>query len=279
MKTRLLSVVILLPIVLAALLLGGWFYSFLMAVLVVVGSVEYNGMLKKSHHRPTAVFVALGALTWHLDVWLSDQGIQALAFAGVVLITTVWALYQYQTTASSDSAAADGTLFTVDWALALAGAVYLGVGTRYLLHLRGLPFGAAWTLITLFLVWIGDSAAYFVGRAWGEHKIAPAISPGKSWEGYAAQIISGMISGGAMVALWPIFARMPVNVPVWQGVVLGALVSTVSPFGDFFISMIKREVGVKDTSRLIPGHGGVLDRMDTPLWAGILAFVFLTFVR
>ena len=141
-----------------------------------------------------------------------------------------------------------------------------------------MPLGAGWTLITLFLVWIGDTAAYFVGRAWGDHKIAPAISPGKSWEGYAAQITSSMLSGGAMVALWSLVARTSVGVEVWQGVALGALVSVFCPFGDFFISMIKREAGVKDTSRLIPGHGGVLDRLDTPLWAGILAFVFLTLV-
>jgi phosphatidate cytidylyltransferase len=236
-------------------------------------------MLKESGHHPTAVLVALGALTWHLDVWFQAQRIQAFAFAGVVLITTVWALYRYQARASNGSDGRPPFTVTVDWALVVAGAVYLGLGTRYLLRLRALPMGFAWTLITLFIVWISDTAAYFVGRAWGEHKIAPAISPGKSWEGYTAQVISGMLSGGIMVALWPILGLMPVNVPVWQGVVLGALVSILSPLGDFFVSMIKRESGVKDTSRLIPGHGGVLDRLDTPLWAGILAFVFLTFVR
>ena len=274
MKTRVLSVVVLLPIVLAALFLGEWLYRSLITVLIVIAAVEYSGMLKESHHRPATVFVALIGLTWHVDVWVSDPKIQEVAFVGAVLLVTVWALYRYQTV---DHAKREGAVpITVDWALTLAGGVYLGVGSRYLLRLRALPRGAGWTLITLFLVWIGDSAAYFVGRAWGEHKIAPTISPGKSWEGYAAQIVSGILSGGAMAALWSVIGQRPVDVPIWQGVVLGGLVSIVTPFGDFFISMIKREAGVKDTSQLIPGHGGVLDRLDTPLWAGILAFIFVT---
>ncbi len=277
MKARVLSVLVLLPIALAALFLGGGFYYSLIAVLVLVGSVEYSNMLKQSCHRPAPVLVAMVGLTWHLDVWVRDPHIQTFAFVGMVLITTVWALTRYRSNASMDSD--DAVPVTVDWALTLAGGVYLGVGSRYLIRLRAMPMGAGWTLVTLFVVWIGDSAAYFVGRAWGDHKIAPTISPGKSWEGYAAQIVSGVVSGGVMVALWPVLARASVNVPVWQGVALGALVSICSPFGDFFISMIKRETGVKDTSRLIPGHGGVLDRLDTPLWAGILAFVFLTLTR
>ena len=276
MKARFLSVFVLLPIVLVLLFLGGWFYSALVAVLIVIGSVEYSGMLHERGHRPSPVLVALVTLSWHVDVWLGDRTIQAFIFAGVVLITTVWALIRYQAAASGGS---DGERsITVDWALVLAGGVYLGIGSRYLLRLRALPLGAGWTLITLAIVWVSDTAAYFVGRAWGDHKIAPAISPGKSWEGYAAQVASGMVSGGGMVALWSLISEAPVGVATWHGVALGALVSIVCPLGDFFISMIKREVGVKDTSQLIPGHGGVLDRLDTPLWAAILAFVFLTFV-
>lgn len=276
MKTRVLSVIVLLPIVLAALFLGGWLYRSLIAVLTVIAAVEYSGMLKASYHRPTTVFVALISLTWHVDVWVSDPRIQEIAFAGAILFATVWALYRYQTAGPTNAEREGAAPLTVDWALILAGGVYLGVGSRYLLRLRALPNGAGWTLITLFLVWISDTAAYFVGRAWGAHKIAPTISPGKSWEGYTAQIISGLISGGVMTVLWPVIGQSPVDVPIWQGIALGGLVSIVSPFGDFFISMIKREVGVKDTSHLIPGHGGVLDRLDTPLWAGILAFVFVT---
>lgn len=278
MKARVLSVLVLLPIVLVALVLGGGFYYGLIAILVLVGAVEYSGMLKQSHHRPAPALVALVSLVWHLDVWVDAPRLQAFVFAGLVLILTIWALYRYQATASAaiSTTSEDAAPVTVDWALTLAGGVYLGMGSRYLLRLRAMPLGAGWTLITLLVVWISDSAAYFVGRTWGNHKIAPAISPGKSWEGYGAQIVSGLISGGTMVGLWPVIARAPVGVPVWQGMGLGALVSICSPFGDFFISMIKRESGVKDTSRLIPGHGGVLDRLDTPLWAGILAFVFLT---
>jgi phosphatidate cytidylyltransferase len=123
-------------------------------------------------------------------------------------------------------------------------------------------------LFALLVVWVADSAAYFVGRAWGEHKMAPLISPHKSWEGYVAGVLSGVLLG--------LVANFLLPFSLWRGVGLGALLALLTPLGDLFISLMKRQMGVKDTSHLIPGHGGVLDRVDSVLWAGTLTWLFVT---
>ncbi|NBD36264.1 MAG: hypothetical protein GVY30_09750 [Chloroflexi bacterium] len=102
------------------------------------------------------------------------------------------------------------------------------------------------------------------------------MSPGKSWEGIAAGVVSGPLAGVGLAALWPWIAARPTTPVMWQGALLGALLATLTPAGDFFISLIKRQVGVKDTSDLIPGHGGVLDRIDSIIWAGIIAWTFVS---
>jgi phosphatidate cytidylyltransferase len=148
--------------------------------------------------------------------------------------------------------------------------MYLGLGGGHLIALRGLPSGLWWLLTACSAVWIGDSAAYLVGVRWGRHRIAPTISPGKSWEGYAAQVLGGALGGLFLAWLGSRVSGGASALTLWHGLIVGAVVSVLCPAGDFLISMMKRDVGVKDTGSLIPGHGGILDRMDSVLWAGIL---------
>lgn len=114
-------------------------------------------------------------------------------------------------------------------------------------------------LAVMALVWIADIAAYFTGRAFGKHKLAPAISPGKTWEGVAGAVVGVMIYG-----LWAA-ARLPVTAEVVPAFMAGALLllTALSIAGDLFESMIKRQANMKDSSQLLPGHGGILDRIDS----------------
>jgi len=105
--------------------------------------------------------------------------------------------------------------------------------------------------------------------------MAPTISPGKSWEGYAAQVASGLVSGIALGWLWPALGVQVSTITIWRALLLGGVVSVLCPAGDFIVSLMKREVGVKDTSTLIPGHGGVFDRIDSLLWAGMLGYLLI----
>lgn len=133
--------------------------------------------------------------------------------------------------------------------------------------------GVAVLLSTLLLVWVADVAAYFGGRAWGRRKLAAEISPGKSWEGAwcgAAAVLALALAWVAAARLWggwwqdSLFARLWAVAPGWA-VAWWMLLTGLSVAGDLFESLVKRSAGVKDSSRLLPGHGGVLDRIDALL--------------
>lgn len=119
---------------------------------------------------------------------------------------------------------------------------------------------AAWSLLTILaLIWIADIAAYFCGRTLGKHKLAPTISPNKSWEGAIGAVI--------FVAIYTFILQqqgwLPIKLPLWQTLLLALVLTTVSIIGDLLESLLKRSAGVKDSSQLLPGHGGVFDRVDS----------------
>jgi len=114
-----------------------------------------------------------------------------------------------------------------------------------------------------------DLGAYAIGLKFGKHKMFPRLSPRKSWEGYAGGVLFG-VGFGALFG-WVLKPVMP-ELAVWEGAVLGLVIGVLAPFGDLFVSMLKRIAGVKDSGTLIPGHGGILDRVDTWIWAVMLGY-------
>jgi phosphatidate cytidylyltransferase len=116
--------------------------------------------------------------------------------------------------------------------------------------------------------WLADSGAFLVGMRWGRHKLAPALSPGKSWEGLLGGIVFG-VAGNGLLAL-------AFSLPAIHGALLGLSGATLGAIGDLAISMMKRQVGAKDSGRLIPGHGGALDRIDSLLFAVLAGYLYLS---
>jgi phosphatidate cytidylyltransferase len=159
----------------------------------------------------------------------------------------------------------------VDWALTLAIAIYLGWPLSFFPLLRGydvgLSHGAWWVLAVLFGVWGFDTGAFFAGRFFGRHKLAPNISPGKTWEG----VIGGMVLSITAALL---FTVKPLAVPWYLAILLGILVGVAAVLGDLAESLIKRQTHVKDSGHIMPGHGGMLDRIDSLLFAVIVVYVF-----
>lgn len=260
MKERVISAAILIPIVVAAIVAGGGPYLLLIGAAVVLAGFEYVRMVHRKGY-PVALF-----WVWAVTLlWLADDrwGGGAWLGPGLMLLTLGSATWQLFTHKQDP---------TATWALALAGGLYLGVGGAYLVRLRAVPDGLWWTLTALPTVWIADSGAFFIGRRWGRHKLAPTISPKKTWEGYAAGVISGILGGLLLALAWNRVAGAPLTLTPGKAALLGALLALVTPLGDLFVSMIKREVGVKDSGTLIPGHGGVFDRIDSLLWAGVIAW-------
>jgi phosphatidate cytidylyltransferase len=179
------------------------------------------------------------------------------------MLAIVWHLIDYER-----GAPRSGT----DFVVTLGGTLYVGWLASYLIALRGIPDGEWWVLLALPTTWVSDSAAYFVGRAYGRHPMAPRLSPKKTWEGYLAGIVGGVLAGGGFGLGWGSLAGPGSLVNEIHGAAVGVAIGLLSTLGDLGVSMIKREVGVKDTGSLIPGHGGALDRIDSLLWSGVLAF-------
>ena len=131
--------------------------------------------------------------------------------------------------------------------------------------------GSAWVLSFVVPVALIDTFGYLVGRKLGKHKLAPGVSPKKTWEGLAASIVAGLVS--ATLLVWLVADR-----PWYLGVLLGGFLILAAVFGDLAESLIKRDLGVKDMSSLLPGHGGIMDRLDSMLPAALVTYVFVTFL-
>jgi phosphatidate cytidylyltransferase len=132
-------------------------------------------------------------------------------------------------------------------------------------------------LAAMALVWVADISAYFAGRAFGKHKLAPSISPGKTWEGVAGAVVGVLIYGGIVLSFSPLKDKLPLSLPLL--VLMLVLLTAVSVMGDLFESLLKRQAGIKDSSNLLPGHGGVLDRIDALTSTLPLAALILHWVR
>ncbi|PZR68907.1 MAG: hypothetical protein DLM66_07680 [Candidatus Dormiibacter spiritus] len=157
------------------------------------------------------------------------------------------------------------------WAFALAGALYVGLPFNYYLQLYEAHagfVGQLWLVAVISTVVVSDSAAYLIGRALGRHPFFPAISPKKTWEG----AIAGVVFCAPVMGL---AGALLLHIGPWHGIALGLLVGLSAEFGDLVESQLKRLAGVKDSSQLIPGHGGLLDRLDSIFFPPIVVYLYL----
>jgi phosphatidate cytidylyltransferase len=157
------------------------------------------------------------------------------------------------------------------WMAAIGGIMLLGWLGSHFFKLRGLEIdqAAEWTALAMLGTWIADSGAYVFGKSLGRHKLSPRLSPNKTVEGY----VGGILAGTTFTVLIAFFLQLSLVVAL----ILGLLVSIVSPAGDLGVSLLKRSVGVKDSGNLLPGHGGALDRIDTLVWSVAMAYYLVHF--
>lgn len=259
MRTRVLSALVLLPIILLAVLLGNPFWAVLMAAAAAQATREQYGLAAAGGMRP--------------DRWLGLAAAAGLALSGLwpeadlarpIVAAAVIAAYAAQLARAKDDRS------MADWMATVAFPVGVGILTSYIVLLRQLPDGLAWTLVLLVFVWVNDSAAYLGGRAFGRRPFFASVSPKKTLEGFAAGAIAAMALGLLLPAagvLGPQALASLGEIPPVAFAALGLVVSVVAPAGDLSQSFLKRQVGAKDFSDLIPGHGGVLDRVDSLLFA------------
>lgn len=263
LASRLLVTIVLLPVGMWLIVTGGWAFTLAIALLAGVAAWEIAHMLQQAGLRPTQWGMPLGAALIVLARGAGGMEASAWALSLVLLASMTYHLIDYER--GRDQAASD-------FAVSVMGMVYCGWIGAYLVSLRGLPEGKWWILLALPAVWIADSGAYAIGKGFGRHPLSPRLSPKKTWEGYWAGVVSGALAGWFFSVLWIIGAGAGTSLAPWKGAVLGLILSALTPLGDLGESMIKRQVGVKDSSNIIPGHGGVFDRIDSWLWAGVLGY-------
>lgn len=266
---RILVVVVLLPIGVAGILVGGWAYTLGIAAILALAAWEYVQLMNAGGFRPAGVLVVSGAALLAVgrgqNGFTSGPGLLSL----LVLLSMAYHLVMYELGRIESGS---------DFGVTLGGVAYLGWIGAYFVSLRALPDGKWWVLFVLPVIWIADSAAYFVGRRFGRHRLSPRLSPKKSWEGYLAGVVTGTLAGALLAWLWgsdPLGLGIRVSAawpPIWKGALFGFLLSVLTTLGDLGESMIKRQVGAKDSGRLLPGHGGVFDRIDSWLWGAVIGY-------
>ena len=259
--SRLLVVAVGLPLVLGIVWLGGWWLFLLTAAVGLAALHEYYAMT-----RPLRPIVIAGYLGLVLTLLAEEAG--GFAWVAGGLFTTfalAFLLKGVVETKQSATVSVGGTMLGVAW---------IGLGLVYLIALRDLPtHGRLASFTVLLAVWAGDTLAFFVGRLIGRHKLAPTISPGKTWEGLVAGTIATIFV--TFVALYDTRDQF---LTIGQALLLGLAIAAAAPLGDLFESLVKRDMGVKDSGHLLAGHGGILDRIDAQLFAAIAAFyVILAF--
>lgn len=259
---RVLTAVVGIPIVAALIWLGGWWVfvgSFLAAVL---GVYELHTMLVHTGYRPSLLVSLALTLLFLVSAMLPQQRLLLLevGISAVLLISFPLLFFRKRL---------DGAL--LDWALTLTSALYLGWPLSFLEILRGYDVGLSngfWWLLTLFAgVWAFDSGAFFAGHFLGRHRLAPRISPAKSWEGVAGGLVLSVLATALCTTL-------PMGVPWYLAVVLGILIAVAATLGDLSESLIKRQTHVKDSGQFLPGHGGILDRLDSLIFGALVVYIF-----
>jgi len=263
---RTLTAIVGIPVVLACVWLGGWWAFAACALLVILGAYElHRMMLHEGYHPLIAISLALSLLFLIAAMVPQQRPLLLEVGLALALLVTFPLLFSRKRL--------DGAM--VDWSLTLSIAIYLGWPLSLIPLLRGYHLGLSngfWWLITLLLgVWGFDTGAFFAGHFFGRHKLAPNISPGKTWEG----VIGGLIFSVAAALL---FTVRTMGVDWYLALVLGVLIGVAATLGDLAESLIKRQTHVKDSGQFIPGHGGILDRIDSMLFAVIVVYFFAQFV-
>jgi phosphatidate cytidylyltransferase len=251
--SRLVVTVVALPAVLWLVYLGGWWIFALALVAALIALHELYVMARSL--RPLVLAGYAGAIATMLGAHLGGPA----WMLGGVSLTLLLAFLLYGIAETRQTA-------TVTMSVTVLGVAWIAVGLGHLLLLRAIPEDGRLAVFTVLLaVFADDTAAYGIGRLLGRHKLAPAISPAKTWEGFVAGTVAAIA-----VCFFALYDTGFLD--GWRSVVLGAVVALAGAAGDLFESALKRDLQVKDSGRLLGAHGGMLDRIDAHLFAAVASF-------
>lgn len=268
---RVLFTVVALPLGIAAVMAGGWIFATVVAAILARAAWEYAKLFRVGGGQPSTLMLVGGVLAILLARFFYGMELDGWLLILLVALTLVVHLLQFER--GREHAASD-------FAATLSGIFYVGLLGSYLLLIRLIPeSGEWWFMLTLFAVMLADTAAYFVGSAWGKRRMAPRLSPKKSWEGFFGGVILTTLGMPLFLLLFRQFGLPDTPAfSIFNIGLLGLVIGIFPTLGDLGISMIKREMHQKDTSDILPGHGGVLDRIDSWLWAMPIGYYMILFL-
>lgn len=261
LKRRTLSALGGIPVLFAIVWWGKpWLFTLLVAVIALLAATEFYRMAARSSRKPLVSFGLLWILLLILSPRSEDFPSISLLVTTAVVLPPIWLVFRSPRSLISN------------WAWTLAAILYVGWMLSRMVALRDVADGREWVIFALFATFAADTSAFFVGRAVGSHLLAPAISPGKTWEG----AIAGLLGAVAASLLLASLLDLPLG---WgQKAGLGCIIGVLALVGDLAESWLKRRGGVKDSGRLIPGHGGILDRVDSLVLTGAVMYYYVIWV-
>ncbi len=259
LRTRVLTAAVALPVLLAVLWLGPPYFTVLVGLASAAGHLEFYRLARLGGVAPFGLLGTAGGLGIVAATGLGRPELAGAIIAAEALLAGFALAVRGKTS---------GAL--ADWAATLGGTVYCGLIFSYYIRLRSLPAGFQWGLVTFLVTFLVDTAAFFVGQRLGRRRLAPTVSPNKTLEGFIGGLVAGPL---AAIALWALLG-LPVRAESAAGFGFGLAVA--GQVGDLAESAFKRSAGVKDSGRLFPGHGGLLDRVDSLAFNGVVAYYFLT---
>jgi phosphatidate cytidylyltransferase len=255
LRYRILTAVVGLPLLIAIIWFGEPWFTLLIAVMATLGTWEFYRMASQLKIQPITYL----GMAWVLLIVLSPHCPHAATMpfliTSAIVVSLIWLLFRSPRERA----------FT-NWAWTMAGILYIGWMLSYWVELRSLEAGKELVFWAMFTTFASDTSAFFIGKAWGKHALAPSISSGKTWEGAIGGLLASII---ASLILRTIF---PLPFSYWQIALLGCIISLFAQLGDLTESLLKRNTGVKDAGKLIPGHGGILDRIDSLIFTGVIVY-------
>ena len=259
------------PLIIFAVWFGHPWFDILIAAAALAGTFEFYRLIVDSGKAsPLTYFGLLWTLALVLNphyqnISILNVDVLPLAITLPIVISLVWLLRRSPQEKAFDN-----------WAWTVAGVLYVGWMLSYWLDLRILNDEGSWVYLAMLTTFANDTGAFFIGRKWGKHKLAPAISPGKTWEGAIGGLASAILGAIAISKIPILFSSSPPK--CWRVILLGCLVSLFAQLGDLVESSLKRNMGVKESGRLLPGHGGILDRFDSLIFVGPVVYYYAIWV-
>lgn len=243
---RALSATILIPVVIAVILFGDWLFTLLVGIAAAVMCLEWGKMSEPRAPTRMGVAVALGVVA---PIFAAQMGDFSAAFVLLTFGAVFAAVFARAVGAVAVNAA--------------YGVLYIGWPCVVLVWLRQQPYGHDWTIMLFAIAWSADIAAYAIGNIFKGPKLWPRFSPNKTWSGFLGGLAAGVIAGAVAESL------SDIDIPVAFALLMGLAVALATMAGDLWESALKRRFGVKDAGDIIPGHGGILDRVDGLMFAVI----------